>query len=267
MNKKGFTLVELLVVIVIIGILSIIVVPSVININSNINERLYAEKTENIVSAAVLYANNHEEIFNGTSEAIVYVQELVDDGLFSADRKNTSETDEVCPKETYLEFRGESRSNQTNGCVIDPRNKTNMNQYYVVLTKEGSGVIGKFVGNNTSEVPTSIAGDSGTLVSHVCNKFRSNPGKAYIPGDTSNTYDCYCNSENTRIVAKKSNGTEVDVYACLFSGTKVDNYLKYGDSQANWRVLGLYQIGDIENPDRNKQTPLLAAKMITSNPI
>ena len=66
MNKKGFTLVELLVVIAIIGILSIIVIPSVVNINKNINEKLYQEKVSSIESAAKIYANNHEEIFNGT---------------------------------------------------------------------------------------------------------------------------------------------------------------------------------------------------------
>ena len=81
MNKKGFTLVELLVVIVIIGVLSIIVVPSVININKNINSRLYEDKKEKIENAAQLYANNNEELFNGTTQITVYVRELVADWL------------------------------------------------------------------------------------------------------------------------------------------------------------------------------------------
>ena len=47
MNKSnGFTLVELLVVIAIIAILSLLVVPSVITVNKNINERLYNQKTD-----------------------------------------------------------------------------------------------------------------------------------------------------------------------------------------------------------------------------
>ena len=46
MNKNnGFTLVELLVVIAIIAILSLLVVPSVITVNKNINERLYNQKS------------------------------------------------------------------------------------------------------------------------------------------------------------------------------------------------------------------------------
>ena len=77
MNKKGFTLVELLVVVVIIAVLSIIIVPSVINVNKNINKRLLSEKIENIESSAILYANNNEEIFNDLLTLSYLVQTIV----------------------------------------------------------------------------------------------------------------------------------------------------------------------------------------------
>ena len=112
MNKKGFTLTELLVVIAIIGILSVIIVPSVITINNNINERLLAQKIEQIVSAAELYGSNNEEIFNGTTEVEVYVYELIESNYLTIDTKinNDNCTDAV--------------KGQTNkGCMINPVEK------------------------------------------------------------------------------------------------------------------------------------------------
>ena len=46
--KKGFTLTELLVVIAIIGVLALLVVPSVLSVNKNINKRLLDNKKEHI---------------------------------------------------------------------------------------------------------------------------------------------------------------------------------------------------------------------------
>ena len=77
MNKKGFTLTELLVVIAIIGIIAVIAVPSILTINKNINNRLYSETVSNIENAAVLYASNNPDIFNGVTEVKIYVYELI----------------------------------------------------------------------------------------------------------------------------------------------------------------------------------------------
>ena len=258
MNKKGFTLVELLVVIAIIGILSIIVIPSVVNINKNINEKLYQEKVSSIESAAKIYANNHEEIFNGTTEAVVYVQELVDEGLFTSD---VTSSDNACGTQTTLKDYykpSEATRNNTKGCVIDPRNDVadtakNMNQFYVILTKEGATVATKYIGSNT----TTIAGESGsskTLVAAVCAKFDKTPGKGYkCNGSNCQVVDCKCTVSGGNITGFTPDGIE----ACLFSGTSPENFLKYGDSQPNWRVLGVYKI------DSNT----FAAKMITSDAI
>ena len=65
MEKQGFTLVELLVVVAIIAVLSIIIIPSVISVNKNINKRMLSEKEENIETAAQLYATKNDDIFNG----------------------------------------------------------------------------------------------------------------------------------------------------------------------------------------------------------
>ena len=70
MKKKGFTLIELLVVIAIIAILSVIIVPSIITVNKNVNERLYQQKKESIISAAELYASNNPDILTSSTRRI-----------------------------------------------------------------------------------------------------------------------------------------------------------------------------------------------------
>ena len=240
MNKKGFTLVELLVVIAIIAILSIIIVPSIVNVNKNINKRLLSEKIENIESSAVLYANNNEEIFNGTDVVYLYVYELVESNYMTTDAKVGSEN-----------CNGEAE-NTTIGCVIDPTTKVSINNNYVILRKEGVGVTATYV--NTTEVQEGTVNESVTLVDAVCAGFANGTfkGQAYSSG---RLVDCTCDKAKaaTKVVVK---GTSTAVQACLIAGENVNNYLRYGDTKANWRVLGIYNLDGT-----------LTAKMITSDPV
>lgn len=54
-KKKGFTLTEILVVIVLIGVIMAIAIPSVVEVRKRINKRLLSEKKQEILVAAQLY--------------------------------------------------------------------------------------------------------------------------------------------------------------------------------------------------------------------
>ncbi len=58
MGKKGFTLMELLAVIVVLGIIAAIAVPSIIGVHNAINKDMLDKKVEIIEEAAKLYGSD-----------------------------------------------------------------------------------------------------------------------------------------------------------------------------------------------------------------
>ena len=80
-KKKGFTLTEVLIVIVLIGVLIGIAVPSATAIRKRINQRLYSEKKKEILTAAELYAKDR-----GLSSSMqIYVYTLINEGYVKVD--------------------------------------------------------------------------------------------------------------------------------------------------------------------------------------
>lgn len=64
MNKKGFTLVELLAVIIILSIIVIIAIPSIMGISKSIKENMYNKKIAIIEEAAILYGQDNRRDIN-----------------------------------------------------------------------------------------------------------------------------------------------------------------------------------------------------------
>ena len=239
-EKNGFTLVELLVVIAIIAILSLIIVPSVLRINDNINDELYTQKVDNIETAAELYASNNPDIFNGATEVKIKVADLI--------------------KGNYIEIDTNKGGNCTydSGCVVNPKDKTSMNDDEITITKRAVGFEAKYSGDTKV-----INSDDATLVSKVCAGFSVSYDGKFGTGDGD---FCTCSADGKTLVKaeKNANGeytkTNQTVDACLLvsnsASGNVDNWLKYGSSEANWRVMGLYNVEG-----------KLSAKMITSSVI
>lgn len=241
MKKEGFTLIELLVVIAIIAILSVIIVPSVITVNKNVNERLYEQKEESIISAAELYASNNPDIFNGADKVYVYVYQLIDADYLKVDSKygqtNCSGTDV---------------ENISKGCIIDPRtdsDSTIMNNKKILLTKKAVGVVGQFDDGNGD-----VLLDSDTLVNAVCKRFENNTFTGLSLADASSECECvYSDEAKAYTSLSLVNGTPLGANsACIIvsdaDSGNVNNWLKYGSSEANWRVLGIYSVDGVLYP-------------------
>ena len=264
MKKNGFTLIELLVVIAIIAILSVVVIPSVMTVNKNVNERLYNQKIENIESAAELYASNNPDIFNGSDRVLVYVYQLIDSNYLEIDTKY--ETGDCKSKKAD----GSDAPAYAMGCITDPRAEdskgnpitdSSLNMQQVLLVKKNVGVTATLVDNNTNSNNSSSA----TLTAIVCERFKTG---AYLGMHSSTSSDyCRCNESGdgfeTYKITTDGDGNTVETVTgtsniCMIVSNKesgdVDNWLKYGSTQANWRVLGLYKIDGVIYP-----------KMITSD--
>ena len=62
MNKKGFTLIEILVVIALIGLIFGLGVPGIIKLKENMNKRSLNSKIALVESSAVLWGNDNKTL-------------------------------------------------------------------------------------------------------------------------------------------------------------------------------------------------------------
>ncbi len=119
-NKKGFTLIEIIVVIAIIGIILIIAIPTTLLISKSIKERAYEAKWTSLIAAAELYGKNNKDAFGEATQIQIPVETLLAYGYITSDS-------------TYCE--------RTVGCIIDPRDeKTIMNDEPITIRKNKSAV-------------------------------------------------------------------------------------------------------------------------------
>ena len=87
LNKKGFTLVELLVVLVILVVIMAIAIPSVTSSLERSKQKQKNSKIELMESAAEIYVDRHKnEYSNESSTYQIYVKQLICDSLLTKEQ-------------------------------------------------------------------------------------------------------------------------------------------------------------------------------------
>lgn len=124
-DKKGFTLIELVIVIAIIALLTVIAVPSILLVSKKLNNKAYDTRVKLILAAAEMYADENYAILfsDGNIKTSIKVIDLVPTYV---------ESDET----TYDELTGDPVYK-----VIDPRDKSSMNERIIWLTRKNSKII------------------------------------------------------------------------------------------------------------------------------
>lgn len=97
MNKKGFTMIELIAVIIILGIIALITVPVVNNSLKNAREKMLVEQKTRIVDAAKKYALEYTGRLpmTGSSNYFISVDELREDGYIEDKDIKNPVTEEI----------------------------------------------------------------------------------------------------------------------------------------------------------------------------
>lgn len=115
-NNKGFTLVELIGVVIILGLISLIAIPTVTSSLKKYKESLYQDSLDNIIQAAKNWgASNVGKLPNGVNTGIsmqypdidietnystlyITVEDLVKEGFISSEIKNPKNNNLYCTK-------------------------------------------------------------------------------------------------------------------------------------------------------------------------
>lgn len=114
MNKKGFTLIEVMAVVVVLGLLIAIITPVVSNLLKDSEDTLSDEQISMIVNASKKYMIEHSELLpemSDGSKTFIYIDDLINNGVIDNDSI-------INPKS----------KEELNGCVIVNYNDS-FNQY------------------------------------------------------------------------------------------------------------------------------------------
>ena len=89
-KKKGFTLVELLAVIVILGLIAVIAIPNSMQVSDSVKKNLYCEKVDLLLSDAKRFGNDHLGVLRQAGNQNCYipvtVEYLVNKGIIKKEQ-------------------------------------------------------------------------------------------------------------------------------------------------------------------------------------
>ncbi len=147
-NKKGFTLVELLAVIVLLGVLVAIAVPSVLGISKKIKENMYEAKVKTIEVAAEAWADDNKNSCKTLKDHNIGF--LISEGYLKADDKEGNIKNPV----DNSEMKGKQISDYINIVSLCKGMPTIVNSYNVTLAtanKVQQNVTKYFKGKNVDK--------------------------------------------------------------------------------------------------------------------
>ncbi len=193
MNKKGFTLVEVLGVMVIIVTISLIILPNIINRFSNKKEDISNANKEIIVSAAKLYVSDNKEELNDYTTYCVDINELIKNKYLSEKKDVFSDNDYASNHKVKVtigktnEYEVVESSSCSNKSIYDAGNKIKVAgiDFYIISNHDDYVVALKAEPLTVDEV--NLYGGVGTENNHVNRYTYDNVGTAYDWEDTNHT--------------------------------------------------------------------------------
>ena len=143
-NKNGFTLIEIIAVVVILAVIITLSVPAVMQISKRTKQKMYESKIDIILNAAKLYGDDHrDEIINdcslGSGCLNITAQDLLSEGYLTKDNVDES----------------------GNPIIVDPRYDKNINDFAIVIYLKNNRVYAKDA--NLFDINKYTVTGSGTL--------------------------------------------------------------------------------------------------------
>lgn len=86
LNRKGFTLVELLVVLVILVVIMAIAIPSITASVERSKQKQKNSKVQLVVSASEIYVDKNRNSYSGNDTYVITVKDLICDGLLTKEQ-------------------------------------------------------------------------------------------------------------------------------------------------------------------------------------
>ena len=240
MNKKGFTLIELIAVIVILALISLIVFPTVNSIIKNSKEKAYNVQIDEIINAAKNYLTDNptcipemgsSTTFSGTCEGVKYngdytiayvsIDVLLEKGYISTEDKLDGKEVILNPKNTKKALNGYVRVSYNNS---NNRYEYDYTENISGENKEGAGIYLLNIGTDH----TTLKANDGIYKSSEVNNYLQ------------------YNSKNYRILKAYENG---DIKIVLANSNYFMEYESYTTlKEFNIGKNSTWCTGDINNP-------------------